>query len=266
MLKVFLIYRINREILNNSERSDYMYTGFTAFIVAVLAVTLAEMGDKTQLLAMCFATRFNWKKVLMGVFLATILNHALAVAAGYFLREILSSYTDIIQLIASLSFIGFGLWTIRGDSVDECADARSRFGPVITVAIAFFIAEMGDKTQLATISLAATLGNPAAVLLGTTTGMLIADGVGIVFGIVMHKRIPENKLKWISGGIFALCGLLGYVESLHGMEAHLSIIFGTTLLVLLITVLLAMYILKSSPNKETLKEAAVTVEKNMSNK
>lgn len=203
-----------------------MFTGFSSFIFAAGAVTLAEMGDKTQLLAMCFATRYKAGKVLLGVLLATILNHAAAVAAGYLLKELLSQYSAIIQIIASLSFIGFALWTIRGDSVDDsCETKKTKYGPVVTVAIAFFIAEMGDKTQLATISMAAQLGNPFAVLAGTTTGMLIADGIGIIVGVVMNKKIPETTVKWISASIFAVFGLAGYIQAaLKVMQASTLIL------------------------------------------
>lgn len=190
-----------------------MLSGIFAFLFTAGAVTLAEMGDKTQLLAMCFAARYKAGKVLAGVFAATILNHAAAVAAGYFLKEVLSAHTTTIQMVASLSFIGFALWTIKGDSVDDSCDVKSKFGPVITVAIAFFIAEMGDKTQLATVALATQFENPYAVLAGTTTGMIIADGIGIIFGVVMNKKIPEKVLKWISAGLFAAFGVIGYISS-----------------------------------------------------
>ena len=220
-----------------------MTSGISAFFIAVGAVTLAEMGDKTQLLAMCFAARYKAGKVLLGVFLATVLNHAAAVAAGFLLKEILSSYASAIQIVASLSFIGFALWTIRGDCVDDTCENKSRFGPVITVAIAFFIAEMGDKTQLATVSLAASFGNPVAVLFGTTMGMLIADSIGIIFGVVMNKRIPENVLKWISASIFAICGLAGYIQAAYSLIT-LELLVLSVILILALTVILALNIAK----------------------
>jgi putative Ca2+/H+ antiporter (TMEM165/GDT1 family) len=183
-----------------------------AFIASLVFVVLAEMGDKTQLLAMSFATCYNPYKVLLAVFIATIANHALAVVAGQFLTTIVS--IDIISLAASLSFIGFGLWTIRGDKLKGEDKKISRFGVVATVAIAFFIAEFGDKTQLATISLAAEYHNPVSVLMGTTIGMLVADGIGIVVGVVLCKRIPQRKIKWFSALIFVLFGLVGVYEGL----------------------------------------------------
>ncbi len=183
-----------------------------AFLASFAFVVLAEMGDKTQLLAMSFATRFNAYKVLLAVFIATVANHALAVVAGQFLVTIVP--VDIITFVASLSFIGFGLWTIRGDQLKNENKKTSRFGPVATVAIAFFIAEFGDKTQLATISLAVDYQNPISVLMGTTLGMIVADAVGIIIGVVLCKRIPQRTIKWLSASIFIIFGLVGVYEIL----------------------------------------------------
>ncbi|MDR2770549.1 MAG: TMEM165/GDT1 family protein [Clostridiales Family XIII bacterium] len=180
-----------------------------AFFISAGAVTLAEMGDKTQLLAMAFAARYKSAAVLTGVFFATVFNHGLAVAAGNLVTRFASAQLWI-QAAASLSFILFGLWTIRGDTL-EGEDRRSaKFGPVLTVAAAFFIAEMGDKTQLATIALAAKFpASPLAVLAGTTAGMLIADSIGIVVGVILRRRIPERKIKLVSASAFMLFGLIG---------------------------------------------------------
>lgn len=196
-----------------------MYTGFIAFLVAVGAVVLAEMGDKTQLLAMAFATKYQAGKVMMGVFIATVFNHALAVAVGNYITRFEGAQIWI-QGIASLSFIFFGLWTIRGDKLDGEENRTTRFGPVITVAVAFFIAEMGDKTQLATIALATKFPeNALGVLVGTTTGMLIADAIGIIIGVVLCKKIPERTVKLVSAGAFMLFGFIGTYQvasqSLH---------------------------------------------------
>jgi len=183
-----------------------------AFIASFLFVALAEMGDKTQLLAMAFATRYPAYKVLIAVFLATLVNHALAVAVGHFLTVIIP--IDIISLVASISFIVFGLWTIRGDRLAGEADRKSRFGPIVTVAIAFFLAEMGDKTQLATISLAVEYRDMAYVLMGTTLGMVVADAIGIGVGVVMQKHIPEKVIKWIAAAVFAAFGFIGIYQVL----------------------------------------------------
>lgn len=172
-----------------------MHSNLIAFLLSASAVVLAEMGDKTQLLAMAFATKYKASKVLLGVFFATVLNHALAVAAGNFITQF-DSVQTWIQGLASLSFIFFGLWTIRGDELEGEENTITKFGPVATVAFAFFLAEMGDKTQFATVALATKFPeNPMGVLIGTTTGMLIADAIGIIIGVVMCKKIPEGKLS-----------------------------------------------------------------------
>ena len=119
------------------------------FIASFLFVVLAEMGDKTQLLAMAFACRYPAKTVLAGVLAATLVNHLLAVVVGSFLTDFIPMH--YVQIAASASFILFGLWTLRGDKL-EGEDKKYRFSPFWTVAVAFFFAEMGDKTQLATVS------------------------------------------------------------------------------------------------------------------
>lgn len=183
----------------------------TAYIASMLFVVLAEMGDKTQLLAMAFAARYPWRTVMWGVFAATILNHLFAVIVGSCLTSIVP--LSYIQIAAAASFVIFGLWTIRGDALDG-EDKKTGRSPFWTVAIAFFLAEMGDKTQLATVALAAQYGTVVPVWLGTTTGMLIADGIGIIFGIVMGKKIPERTVKWVAALIFIAFGLAGLYEAL----------------------------------------------------
>ncbi len=213
-----------------------MYSNLIAFLLAAGAVVLAEMGDKTQLLAMAFATKYKASKVLIGVFVATVFNHALAVAAGNFITHFESAQAWI-QGIASLSFIFFGLWTIRGDRLEGEENRTTRYGAVATVAFVFFLAEMGDKTQLATIALAAKFpSSPVGILMGTTTGMLIADGIGIIIGVVMCRRIPERTIKLISAGVFIFFGFLGSYQVAHerlnfstgGMIAAMAVLIALT--------------------------------------
>ena len=223
-----------------------------AFVASLLFVVLAEMGDKTQLLAMSFATRYSAYKVIFAVFIATVANHALAVVAGQFLTTIVPM--DIISLAASLSFIGFGLWTIKGDKLKGEDKKLSKYGAVATVAIAFFIAEFGDKTQLATISLAAEYQNAVSVLMGTTLGMLIADGVGIVVGVVLCKRIPERIIKWVSASIFVIFGLVGVYESLLVKTG----LMYTALILLFLTVFSAYAMYRLSKRKQAPSELPET--------
>lgn len=179
-------------------------------------VTLNEMGDKTQLLAMAFATRMKFWKVMTGVLIATVLNHGLAVAAGSMLARV-PGWSAWVQFVAAIMFVFFGLWALVSDTLDGGEKKKSKYGDVATVAIAFFLAEMGDKTQLATIALSSKYAAfPVAVLLGTTTGMLIADGVGILAGVVLNKKIPAGILKLFAAGAFVVFGLIGIWQSLTG--------------------------------------------------
>jgi putative Ca2+/H+ antiporter (TMEM165/GDT1 family) len=183
-----------------------------AFAASFVLIVLAEMGDKTQFLAMSFATRYNAFKVLFAVFLATMASFAITVAIGQLLTATVP--LDVISLAASLSFIGFGLWTLRDEKPKSEDKKISRFGVVGTVFLAFFIAEFGDKTQLATISLAAQYQNAVSVFAGATLGMLLADGIGIIAGVVLGKHIPQKAIKWVSSTIFLIFGLVGIYEAL----------------------------------------------------
>ncbi|NJD04357.1 MAG: TMEM165/GDT1 family protein [Ruminiclostridium sp.] len=228
-----------------------MYSNLIAFLFAVGAVVLAEMGDKTQLLAMAFATKYKASKVLIGVFLATVLNHALAVAVGNFITRFESAQIWI-QGIASLSFIFFGLWTIRGDKLEGEENRTTKFGAITTVALAFFLAEMGDKTQLATIALAAKFpASPVGILIGTTTGMLIADGIGIIVGVVMCKKIPERTIKLISAGVFVFFGLLGsYQVASDKLHMEIGAIIAEMAALIVLTGIAAYFLIKKNKANE----------------
>ncbi|MGL5207441.1 MAG: TMEM165/GDT1 family protein [Acidaminococcaceae bacterium] len=224
-----------------------MYLDFITFLFSAGAVVLAEMGDKTQLLAMAFATKYKASKVMLGVFIATIFNHALAVAVGNYITRFQSAETWI-QGIASLSFIFFGLWTIRGDKLEGEENRVSKYGAVATVTIAFFIAEMGDKTQLATIALATKFPeSPFWLLVGTTTGMLIADAIGIVAGIVMCKKIPERTIKLVSAAAFILFGFIGsYQVASEKLQMDTSSIALGLMSIAVLTAAIAYYLIKQN--------------------
>jgi len=202
-----------------------------AFLVATILITLAELGDKTQLLALVLACKYKPTQVLIGITLATLLIHFLSTlvgqAVGSFIPQIVLSW------IAGLLFVGFGVWTLRGDEVDEDEAVKpSRFGPILTTGIAFFIAELGDKTQIMTMTIAAdpgaalrTFGGFASgwlpagltppsgtsaflgVWMGSTLGMVIADGIAIVIGAVLGKKLPERLITRISGVVFIVFGI-----------------------------------------------------------
>jgi putative Ca2+/H+ antiporter (TMEM165/GDT1 family) len=184
--------------------------GFWASFVFIL---LAEMGDKTQLVALSFATKYKPMKVIIGITVGTLVCHLLSVVIGQHLNLLIPMH--YLKLLVGISFIGFGIWTLKGDTYDENEKKKAgHFGPIMTVAIAFFLAELGDKTQLATISLAAQYKDFVGVWLGSTLGMVIADGLAIIVGIVMGKHLPEKIIKYISAAIFILFGIFITAEAI----------------------------------------------------
>jgi Ca2+/H+ antiporter, TMEM165/GDT1 family len=225
-----------------------------AFTLSMAAVVLAEMGDKTQLLAMAFAARYRWQTVLWAVTVATLVNHLLAVVAGNMLTSIIPIVW--VKLLAAVSFLLFALWTLHDDSTPE-SRSKSSASPFMTVAVAFFIAEMGDKTQLMTMTLAADqaakiegtgllvkVQQIMPVWMGTTVGMIIADAIGIIIGIVLHKRIPTHAVKWVAAITFAVFGMLGMRESLDlvlekGTTIHHYILWGSIPVLAVLMILIA---------------------------
>lgn len=139
------------------------------------------MGDKTQILAMAFATQYPVKKVLLGIFFGVLLNHGSAVALGSLLATLVP--LDLIQMVAGFAFIAFALWTLKSES-DEKDENQSEkhYGPILTVATAFFIGELGDKTQLTAITLSVDAAFPLFILAGTVTGMIVTGSMGIYIG------------------------------------------------------------------------------------
>ncbi|MHB0998900.1 MAG: TMEM165/GDT1 family protein [Armatimonadota bacterium] len=187
----------------------------SAFWLSMVMVFLAELGDKTQLVALSLSCRFNAKVVLAGVFVATLVVHVISVGLGGGMGKILPDAW--IQFIAGLAFIGFGLWTLRGDSLDDEGDKSTRKArsPFWIVVITFFLAELGDKTMLSTVSLATD--NPIIpVWLGSTLGMVISDGLAILVGQVMGKRLPEKAIKIGASCIFFAFGI--YKTVVGGMQ------------------------------------------------
>lgn len=203
----------------------------TAYLASLGFVVLAEMGDKTQLLAMAFASRYRWQTVMWGVFAATLCNHLLAVIAGNYLTRLVP--LNYIQIAAAASFILFGLWTLRGDTL-EGEDKRFNYSPFWTVAVAFFFAEMGDKTQLATVALATKYQSIIAIWFGTTSGMLVADAIGIIVGIVLGKKIPERFVKWFAAVIFIIFGVLGLYGAVPRHVWTPSLVVGGSAFLLLL--------------------------------
>ena len=176
------------------------------FLAAFTLVLLAEMGDKTQLIAMTFAARYSWRPVMAAILAATLANHGLAVALGVLLGGMLPAWE--MRLAGSLAFIGFGLWTLFGGE-EEDEELREGRSPFWTVATTFFLGEMGDKTQLAVLTIAAESGAWLPVLSGSTAAMMLADGMGIVLGAALQKRVSPERMKRISALVFLACGAAG---------------------------------------------------------
>jgi len=186
------------------------------FVIALCFVFLAEMGDKTQLVALAFATRYAAQTVLAGVFAATLLVHLFSVVLGELVGLALPAFW--VKLLAGVAFLGFGLWTLHGDEGDEDElVAERRFGPVITVAIAFFLAELGDKTMLATVTIASQQHDFAGVWLGSTIGMVIADGLAIIAGKVLGTQLPEKAMRYGAATIFLVTGVVTLAETIFSL-------------------------------------------------
>ena len=188
-----------------------------ALVLSTVVIFVAELGDKSQLMAMTFATRYRARDVLIGITIATAIVHLASVGIGFWIGEAFSEYQGWITLGAGVAFLGFGAWTLRGDELtdDEAAKAeRSTGKALVAVSIAFFLAELGDKTMLATITLA-TQENWFGVWIGSTVGMVAADALAIVVGAVLGKRLPEKVIKYAASGAFFLFGVLLVIEGIR---------------------------------------------------
>jgi putative Ca2+/H+ antiporter (TMEM165/GDT1 family) len=184
-----------------------------AFLVSTGLVALAEMGDMTQLLSLVLAARFRrpWP-IVCGIFVATLVNHGLAGAAGAWITQALGP--QMLRWILGGSFIVMAVWMLIPDKLDEdgASDQRSRFGVFGTTVVAFFLAEMGDKTQIATVMLAARYNAWAAVVAGTTLGMMLANAPVVWLGDRITRKVPIRAIHVVSAVLFLALG----VEALAG--------------------------------------------------
>jgi putative Ca2+/H+ antiporter (TMEM165/GDT1 family) len=180
---------------------------WSSFVV----VALAEMGDKTQLIALTLASRYRqpWT-VMLGILLATLLNHALAATAGAWVAELLP--TSLLGWLVGVSFVGFGIWTLVPDRAPE--PGRREWGPLLTTTVVFFLAEMGDKTQLATVALGARFHSATMVTAGTTLGMLAADGLAVFAGSRLTTIVSMKRLRWIAAVLFFAFGVAAVVSAI----------------------------------------------------
>ncbi|CAD86405.1 MULTISPECIES: TMEM165/GDT1 family protein [Nitrosomonas] len=178
-----------------------------SFLVSTGVVALAEIGDKTQLLAFLLAARFKKPlPIMLGILVATLINHGLAGFLGAWITATVSP--DILRWILGLSFIGMAIWTMIPDEIEqEETLIAGKFGIFGATLITFFLAETGDKTQIATITMAAHYGTPFMVVMGTTLGMLIADIPAVFAGEKLATRIPMKLVHSIAAAVFALLGV-----------------------------------------------------------
>lgn len=187
-----------------------------AFVAAFLGVAVAEMGDKTQLLTVAFSSKFKPLKVIAGVAAASAVSHGMAVLLG----NLLARYTPIyswVQLAAALSFLFFGLWALKGEKDEDDAPCVPRYGAVITVFAAFFVAELGDKTQLFSVSLAAKYPHsPVWVLIGAVLGMLAANCIALLAGMTLQKYLSQKRIQYLSAIVFIVFGLIALYQTITG--------------------------------------------------
>ena len=189
-----------------------------AFFVSTAIVALAEMGDKTQLLALVLAARFRkpWP-IVLGILVATLVNHGLAGAVGAWVTTFIGP--QMLRWILGASFIAMAAWMLIPDKLDEGeADGSPRWGVFGTTVVAFFLAEMGDKTQIATVALAAQYQDLAVVVAGTTFGMMLANVPAVILGDRIAHRMPVRLVHAVAAAIFAILGL----ATLFGAGASLG--------------------------------------------
>ncbi|MBI5784097.1 MAG: TMEM165/GDT1 family protein [Rhodocyclales bacterium] len=177
-----------------------------AFLISTGIVALAEVGDKTQLLAFILAAKFRKPlPIVLGILVATIANHAFAGALGSWITSVVSP--EVLRWVLGLSFLGMAAWTLVPDEFDEEDAKLARYGVFGTTLIAFFLAEMGDKTQIATVALAAQYQAVVAVVAGTTLGMIIANVPAVLLGDRIAHRMPTRLVHGIAAVIFAILGI-----------------------------------------------------------
>ena len=179
-----------------------------AFLVSTGVVALGEMGDKTQLLAILLAARFRRPlPIILGILLATLVNHAFAGVVGEGVAQALGA--DLLRWVIGVSFIAMALWMLIPDKADdEAAGGKQRFGVFGTTLVAFFLAEMGDKTQIATVALAARYHDLVSVVAGTTIGMMLANVPAVFLGDAIANKVSMTLVHTIAAVIFAGLGLL----------------------------------------------------------
>ena len=180
----------------------------SSFALSTLLIFVAELGDKSQLVALWFSTRYRWWIVIAGVAAATLVVHLGSVAGGRAIDGVVPD--TVLRLAVGASFLGFAWWSLRGDAMDE-SDTRERRVPRLgafgIVAVAFFISELRDKTQLATVSIAGRDPEFVGVWLGSTAGMVLADALAVAVGLTFRRQLPQRRIGQFAAVLFVIFGL-----------------------------------------------------------
>lgn len=190
-----------------------------AFLLSTAVIFVAELGDKSQLMAMTFAARYRARDVLLGITAATALVHLASVGIGYAIGDVFADAQGAIQVVAGIAFLAFAAWTLRGDELtdDEAAKARNSRGmALLAVGTAFFLAELGDKTMLATITLATQEGW-FGTWVGSTLGMVAADALAIGAGALLGRKLPERTIKIGAALLFLAFGVVLVVSGVRAL-------------------------------------------------
>ena len=182
-----------------------------ALLISLAVVAAAEIGDKTQLLALLLAARFRKPApVIAGILVATLLTHASAAGIGVAVADRLGG--DMLRWVVGLSFIAMAIWTLVPDKMDDTPRMWERAGAFVATTVSFFLVEIGDKTQLATVALGARFGDVVHVTAGTTLGMLIADVPAVFIGGAMAGRLPLKLVRAVAAALFAILGFLALTD------------------------------------------------------
>jgi len=182
---------------------------WSALVLSAAVIFVAELGDKSQLMALTFATRYRARDVLIGITAATAVVHLVSVGVGFWVAEAFSQAQHWVTLAAGIAFLAFAAWTLRGDDLSDSERTkaeRSTGAAIWAVGAAFFLAELGDKTMLATITLA-TREDWFGTWIGSTVGMVVADALAILLGALLGRSLPEKAVRYGAAALFALFGV-----------------------------------------------------------
>ena len=220
------------------------------FLQAFFLIFIAEMGDKTQIMAMAFATRYKIRHILIGVAIGAFVNHGLAIMLG----SVLNRYIPIeaLQLVAGVLFVAFGLLSLSIAEDEEEDQKNVKFGAIATVALSFFLGELGDKTQLTALTLSTQAQLPFMTLMGTVSGMVVVSSFGIFVGAKLGDRIPEHFIRMGSFIVFMFFGVNKIFTSTYVLS------MGTTFTIILVTLISILTLYKMMIFRRQIREISVS--------